>query len=547
MEVKANDVISFMISPNSNNAWDAGKLSVAIEPTVTIDLKPGDDNKTVLADLESIDQGTDGWYFMEGTEVAKAMPLTNKSEDGSAYKSVKDEGLEMKKDYVHTGAKLSAIYKWVVKEDGKIDLSGSYVKFPHNDGNPSWPDGITLTIYQNEKEILKQKVEAKQGDGNDNIFDFNFEGMEVKANDVISFMISPNSNNAYDGGKLSVRISDVKDEEPAAEYKVSYAYDQEYPQEVMDTLPSDDQTYADGAEVTAKEPSSTTVEGEKDGKAGKWTFNGWDEEKKTIQAADVKFTGSWTFTADEEPAAEYKVSYAYDQEYPQEVMDTLPSDDQTYADGAEVTAKAPSAVSVAGKVNDENGTWDFQGWDAETKTVQAADVKFTGSWKFTRTNNTVLKDDFSGTQGKNGWYYGMCEYDGTNFEQLPYDAENNRYMNNGAKPELKADFVEPGVGRNAAYKWVAARDGKIKLSGEYVKFKNNEDPEATGTCFRIFVNGAQIEFFSQTRGNFAEERKVAIGYEFEVKMGDEIMVAIDAEGNDSCDGGRLSLTISAID
>ncbi len=218
MEVKANDVISFMISPDNNNAWDAGKLSVAIEPTVTIDLKPGDDNKTVLADLESIDQGTDGWYFMEGTEVAKAKPLTNKSEDGSAYKSVKDEGLEMKKDYVHTGAKLSAIYKWVVKEDGKIDLSGSYVKFAHNDTNPSWPDGITLTIYQNDKEILKQKVEAKQGDGNDNIFDFNFEEMEVEANDVISFMISPDNNNAWDAGRLNVRIGDGTEETEPAPY-----------------------------------------------------------------------------------------------------------------------------------------------------------------------------------------------------------------------------------------------------------------------------------------------------------------------------------------
>jgi hypothetical protein len=287
--------------------------------------------------------------------------------------------------------------------------------------------------------------------------------MEVKANDVISFMISPNSNNSYDGGKLSVRISEVKDEEPAAEYKVSYEYDQEYPQEVMDTLPSDDQTYADGAEVTAKQPS---------------------------------------------------------------------------------------AVSVAGAVNSEEGTWDFQGWDAETKTVQAADVTFTGTWKFTasRTNNTVLKDDFSDTQGKNGWRYGMCDWDGKNFEELPYDAAENRYMNNGAKPELKPDFVEPGSGRNAAYKWTVARDGKIKLDGEYVKFANNEDPEANGTCFRIFINGSEKEWFgNDTQGNFAEERKIVFVREYDVKMGDEIMIAIDPDGNDSYDGGRLSLTISAIE
>ena len=206
MSVKRGDKLSFQISQDSNWAWDGGRLSVVIEPTSTIDLKPGDDNKTVLADLGSIDQGTDGWYFMEGTSVGKAKPLTKKSDDGSAYLSVKDPGLEMKKDYVHTGGKMSAIYKWVVKEAGKIDLGGSYTKFPHNDANPSWPDGITLTIYQNDKQILKQKVEAKQGDGNDNIFDFNFEEMDVKANDVISFMISPDNNNAWDAGRLSVVI-----------------------------------------------------------------------------------------------------------------------------------------------------------------------------------------------------------------------------------------------------------------------------------------------------------------------------------------------------
>ncbi|MBR3036847.1 MAG: hypothetical protein IKI54_06120, partial [Lachnospiraceae bacterium] len=62
-----------------------------------------------------------------------------------------------------------------------------------------------------------------------------------------------------------------------------------------------------------------------------------------------------------------------------------------------------------------------------------------------RTNNTVLLNDFSGTQGKNGWYYGACDWDGKNFAELAYDEENERYFNNG-KPELKKDFVEPGNG-----------------------------------------------------------------------------------------------------
>lgn len=109
-----------------------------------------------------------------------------------------------------------------------------------------------------------------------------------------------------------------------------------------------------------------------------------------------------------------------------------------------------------------------------------------------RSNNTVLKDDFSGTQGKAGWYYGSCEWNGASFNVLPYDTANQRYMDNGKKPELKADYVEPGNGKNAAYKWIVAEDGRISVKGEYVKFENSADPDANGTCMRIILNGGEL-------------------------------------------------------
>ena len=150
-----------------------------------------------------------------------------------------------------------------------------------------------------------------------------------------------------------------------------------------------------------------------------------------------------------------------------------------------------------------------------------------------RTNDTNLKDSF-GRHGTDGWYYGMCDWDSQNFEKLPYDPDNNRYYNNG-KPELKADFVEPGNGRNAAYKWVVAKDGTINVKGDC----------ADGTCVRIFINGYEKKWLG-TIGNFSDEQTVSFAEQYDVKAGDVIIFAVNPEGNDSYDGGRLSVTIKDV-
>ena len=135
----------------------------------------------------------------------------------------------------------------------------------------------------------------------------------------------------------------------------------------------------------------------------------------------------------------------------------------------------------------------------------------------------------------------MCAWDATGYEDLTYDKTEKRYYNNG-KPELKADFVEPGQGKNAAYKWTVAKDGTIQITGEYVKFANSADPDANGTAVRIFLNGKEKEFYGAT-GNYAEEKVIPIDKTFEVKAGDVILFAVNPEGNDAYDGGRLTITI----
>ena len=182
--VKRGDKISFQISCDKNNAWDAGRLSVAIEEVLPLNRTPGDDNNTVLGNISSIDQGTDGWWFVEGTNLSNVRLLTRRNDDGSAYLSSRDSGLEMKKDYVHPGSVQNPIYQWVVKDDGTLDVKGSYTKFGHNDSNPDYPDGVTLVIYQNGDELFNQNIKALQGDGNDNKVDFLFKDLEVKSGDI---------------------------------------------------------------------------------------------------------------------------------------------------------------------------------------------------------------------------------------------------------------------------------------------------------------------------------------------------------------------------
>ena len=82
------------------------------------------------------------------------------------------------------------------------------------------------------------------------------------------------------------------------------------------------------------------------------------------------------------------------------------------------------------------------------------------------------------------------------------------------------------------------------MSGEYVKFANSDDPNADGTCVRIFLNGVEKKWMgSNTMGNFAEERKESFYETYTVQAGDVLIFAVNPEGNDAWDGGRLSVTI----
>ena len=207
VSVNAGDCITMIVDPGENPAYDGGKYLFVIEdankvPTVQVG---NNDNDTSLKDLASMDQGTDGWWFLEGTSPSNAKVLTKQLSNGH-YGSRRTEGLEMGKDFVHTGAAYDPIYQFLPGEDGNIDISGRYVKFGHESSNPSEPDGVTVKIWKNGTLLISQKVNVRQGDGNDNVLPFNFEKMAVKRGDKISFQICADGNYAWDGGRLEVAI-----------------------------------------------------------------------------------------------------------------------------------------------------------------------------------------------------------------------------------------------------------------------------------------------------------------------------------------------------
>ena len=169
-------------------------------------------------------------------------------------------------------------------------------------------------------------------------------------------------------------------------YTVDYAFasstaGKQLPGEVLALIPTDSKEYTNGEEVIAKNPAQTEVEVAD----GKWTFDGYQQNKFTVNNANVTFQGTWTFTAKPKPpVTKYKATYEFTstdatKALPAEVLALLPTDADEYVNGATVNAKQPAKTEVT--VAD--GKWTFNGYGANTQTVNGSDVKFSGTWTFT--------------------------------------------------------------------------------------------------------------------------------------------------------------------
>ncbi|MCC3168954.1 LPXTG-anchored SHIRT domain periscope protein [Streptococcus sanguinis] len=194
---------------------------------------------------------------------------------------------------------------------------------------------------------------------------------------------------SYDKAEETVNGADAHfvgtwDFTPAPTYKATHEFvsgtaGKELPQEVKALLPSDKSDLADGTKTTPTQPVKTEVETSD----GSWSFQSYDKNEATINGADAKFVGTWTFVAKPSSASTYKaihefVSGTAGKELPQEVKSLLPNDKSDLADGTKATPTQP----VKTEVKTADGTWSFQSYDKNEATINGADAKFVGTWTF---------------------------------------------------------------------------------------------------------------------------------------------------------------------
>lgn len=165
-----------------------------------------------------------------------------------------------------------------------------------------------------------------------------------------------------------------------------------------------------------------------------------------------------------------------------------------------------------------------------------------------RTNEADLAADFSGTQGQKGWQYGVCKWDGKDFEKLSDFVDAEKYVSNDGV-ELKKDYVHPGPegNRTAAYRWIVAQDGKINIKVTYEKYPNSEDSNADGVSLRVWHNGTEKKFENSgiSGTDITESKVVTIELNnLEVKANDDITFGVNPEGNNSYDGGKMKVEIT---
>ncbi|WP_247931533.1 SHIRT domain-containing protein, partial [Streptococcus oralis] len=194
---------------------------------------------------------------------------------------------------------------------------------------------------------------------------------------------------------------------PAPTYKATHEFvsgtpGKELPQEVKTLLPADQTDLKDGSQATPTQPSQTEVKTAE----GTWSFKSYDKTSETINGSDVKFIGTWEFTATPVPTVTHKAVHEFvsgtpGKELPQEVKTLLPADQTDLKDGSQVTPTQPSQTEV----KTAEGTWSFKSYDKTSETINGSDVKFIGTWEFTATpvptvTHKAVHEFVSGTPGK---------------------------------------------------------------------------------------------------------------------------------------------------
>ena len=311
------------------------------------------------------------------------------------------------------GSNVEFVGKWAFEAKQVTKYTVDYA-FASSTAGKQLPGEVLALIptdskeYTNGEEVIAKdpaKTEVEVADGK-----WTFDGYQQN-----KFTVN-NANVTFQGTWTFT----AKPKPPVTKYKATYEFTstdatKALPAEVLALKPVDNAEYVDNDVVTAQQPAKTKVEVAD----GTWTFNGYAANQQTVNGSDVKFSGTWTFTANATPPAnKYKATYEFKsadatKALPNGVLRLLPNDTKEYANGDKAKAIQPTVTSVV----TPTGTWTFAGYDANEKPINGAGVKFTGTWTFTpsqtpppvvekgsvivryvSTDNEKLKDDYIDTK-----------------------------------------------------------------------------------------------------------------------------------------------------
>ena len=437
---------------------------VAKEHNATYKFESGTAGKELPQEVKDL-KPTDAAKYKKGEQV-------NAKQPGQAQVTVADGKWEFKgyepagpvtmgdKDVEFVGKweyKANPVAKYTVGYKFESETAGKELPQEVKDLLPTDADEYVNGDTVNAKQPAKAEVEVADGK-------WVFKGYAANSQTV-------NGSNVEFVGKWAFVAK------PVAKYKVTYEFTSTdtstaLPAEVLALLPTDADEYVNGDTVNAKQPAKTEVTVAN----GKWTFNGYAANSQTVNGSDVKFSGTWTFTAN--PVTKYKATYEFKstdatKALPAEVLALLPTDNNEYVDNDVVTATQPGQTEVTVS----NGKWVFNGYDATTKTVNGAGVKFSGTWTFIENKYKATYRFESTTAGK------VLPAEVTNL--LPTDT--NEYVDNDVVTATQPAKTEVTV---ASGKWV---------------FKGYEAASQT-------VNGSNVEFVGKWE---YVANKYKVNYKFE--------------------------------
>lgn len=393
--VEGTGEITSIIDPNEYELYAGWEKVVFVE-------KVWDDNNDAYGNRPD---SVTVKLFKGPTSVAGPIELNAQNEWKGVFRNIGKSKFNKAYTVKEVPKQYTGYEKGVVNGD---DINGFTVtnktEFITIEGSKTWehgenpvdkqPSKVTVILSDGEKE------ESKTVGANDN-WTWKFENLpKYKNKTLVTYTLEETPVDHYTSTKSEDGYSFTNTF--TNKYKVTYEFKsgtdgKTLPAAIEGFKPTDDTEYDDNATVNAKQPTQTSYEDTENN--GTWTFTSWDAASKTIDKADVKFVGTWTFAAT--PQTKYKATYEFvsgadgktlptDKEF----TDLLPTDDTEYDDGATVNAKQPTQTTY----NDTDGTWTFTSWDADSQTVKGADVKFVGTWTFAAKPDPEPKSDFSITK-----------------------------------------------------------------------------------------------------------------------------------------------------